>query len=61
MLCSLKGWKKLKVFVIIDPLCRNPTLAKCEDETHIPKVGDLESSGTPECLDFNNKGQNTLP
>jgi hypothetical protein len=23
--------------------CRNPTLAKCEDETHIPKVGDLES------------------
>jgi hypothetical protein len=26
--------------------CRNPTLAKCEDETHTPKVGDLESSGT---------------
>jgi len=34
--------------------------AKCEDETHTPKVGDLESSGTPECLDFDNKGQNTL-
>jgi hypothetical protein len=30
--------------------CRNPTLAKCEDETHTPKVGDWESSGTPECL-----------
>ncbi len=29
-------------------LCRNPTLAKCEDETHTPKVGDLESFGTPE-------------
>jgi len=29
--------------------CRNPTLAKCEDETHTPKVGDLETSETPEC------------
>jgi hypothetical protein len=25
---------------------------------NIPKVGDLESSGTPECLEFNNKAQN---
>jgi len=24
-----------------------------------PKVGDLESSGTPECLEFDNKAQNT--
>jgi hypothetical protein len=24
-----------------------------------PKVGDLESSGTPKCLEFNNKAQNT--
>jgi len=39
--------------------CRNPTLAKFEDETHTPKVGDLESSGTPECLKFNSRGQNT--
>jgi hypothetical protein len=44
--------------LIIDfgPYCRNPTLAKCEDETHTPKVGDLESFGTPECLEFDNKG-----
>jgi hypothetical protein len=35
--------------------------AKCEDETHTPKVGDLESSRTPESLEFDNKGQNTLP
>jgi len=34
--------------------------AKCEDETHTPKVGDLESSGTPECLEFDSRGQNTL-
>jgi len=37
-----------------------PLWAKCEDETHIPKVGDLESSETPECLKFDNRGQNTL-
>jgi hypothetical protein len=40
-------------------LCRNPTLAKCEDEIHTHKVGDLESSGTPECLEFDSKAQNT--
>ncbi len=32
---------------------------KWEDETLTPKVGDLESSGTPECLEFDNRGQNT--
>ncbi len=26
-----------------------------------PKVGDLESSGTPEFLEFDSKGENTLP
>jgi hypothetical protein len=41
--------------------CHNPTLAKCEDETHTPKVGDLESFETPESLEFNSKKQNTLP
>ncbi len=40
-------------------LCRNPTLAKCEDEIHTPKVGDLESFGTPEPLELDNMGQNT--
>jgi len=33
---------------------------KWEDETPTPKVGDLESSGTPECLEFNSRGQNPL-
>jgi hypothetical protein len=42
-------------------MCRNPILAKCQDETHTPKVGDLESSGTPECLELDSKGKNTLP
>jgi hypothetical protein len=27
-----------------NPLCRNPTLAKCEDETHILKVGTWSPS-----------------
>jgi hypothetical protein len=52
---SLNGHK------MTDYPCRNPTLAKCEDETHTPKGGDLESSGTPESLEFNSKGKNTLP
>jgi hypothetical protein len=39
--------------------CHNPTLAKREDETHTPKVGDLESFGTPEFLEFDSKAQNT--
>jgi hypothetical protein len=38
--------------------CRNPTLVKCEDETHTPKVGDLESSGTPKNSELDCRGQN---
>jgi hypothetical protein len=37
-----------------------PLWVKWEDETPTPKVGDLESSGTPECLEFNNRDQNIL-
>jgi hypothetical protein len=36
-----------------------PLWAKCEDETHTPKSGDLESSGTPEISELDCKGQNT--
>jgi hypothetical protein len=34
-------------------------LAKCEDETHTPKVGDLESFGTPENSELDYRGLNT--
>jgi len=34
--------------------------AKCEDETHPPKSGNLESSRTPENSELHCKGQNTL-
>jgi hypothetical protein len=37
-----------------------PLWVKWEDETPTPKVGDLESSGTPECLEFDRRGQNAL-
>ncbi len=40
--------------------CRNPTLRKCEDETHTPELGTWESLGTPKTSEFNCKGQNTL-
>ncbi len=33
---------------------------KCENETHTPKIGTWESSGTPETSEFDYKGQNTL-
>jgi hypothetical protein len=36
-----------------------PLWDKCEDETHTPKSGKLESSGTPKNLEFDNRGQNT--
>jgi hypothetical protein len=49
----------IRQVVEVELLCRNPTLAKCEDETHTPKVGDLESFGTLEFLEFDNKAQNT--
>jgi hypothetical protein len=35
-------------------------LAKREDETHTPKVGDLESSKTPKNSGLDCRGQNTL-
>jgi len=38
-----------------------PLWAKCEDETHTPKSGNLESSGTPEKSELDCRGQNTSP
>jgi hypothetical protein len=37
-----------------------PLWGKCEDETHTPKSGNLESSGTPENSKLDCRGQNTL-
>jgi hypothetical protein len=38
-----------------------PFWAKCEDETHTPKSGNLESSETPTTLELDIRGQNTSP
>jgi hypothetical protein len=42
------------------PPVATPLWVKCEDETHIPKSGNLESSGTPKNSELNCRGQNTL-
>jgi hypothetical protein len=38
-----------------------PLLEKCEDDTHTPKMGTWESSGTPKTSELDCRGQNTLP
>jgi hypothetical protein len=38
-----------------------PLLEECEDDTHIPEMGTLESFGTPETSKFDCKGQKTSP
>jgi hypothetical protein len=37
-----------------------PLWGKCEDETHTPKSGNLESFGTPKNSELDCRGQNTL-
>jgi hypothetical protein len=46
-------------FISIGPFINvaTPLWAKCEDETHTPKSGDLESSRTPKNSKLNYKGQ----
>ncbi len=38
-----------------------PLLEKCEDDTHTPKMGTWESSGTLKTSKFDCRGQNTSP
>jgi hypothetical protein len=38
-----------------------PLWGKCEDETHIPESGNLESSEIPATLELDCRGQNTSP
>ncbi len=52
--CEARPIKDHDVTIVATPLW-----AKCEDETHTPKSGDLESSGTLENLEFDFRGQNT--
>jgi len=56
----LTYYLKSKTLINLYTYCRNPTLRECEDETHIPKMGTWESSGTPKTSEFDCKGKNTL-
>jgi hypothetical protein len=44
----------------LSPIVTTPPWDKCEDETHTPKNGKLESSGTPKKSELDFRGQNTL-
>jgi hypothetical protein len=56
--CDLPYGKEDKM-LLIDGVA-TPLWAKCEDETHILKSGNFESSEIPENSDLKFKGQNTL-
>jgi hypothetical protein len=53
MLCFLFKLDSKKFFVA------TPLWPSVGVKPNISKVGDLESSGTPECLEFDSKAQNT--
>jgi hypothetical protein len=46
----------LSIVVVATPLW-----GKCEDDTHTPKSGNWESSGTPAISELNRRRQNTSP
>jgi hypothetical protein len=56
-LCAFLHHSFLKL--LVRSSVATPLRVKWEDETPTPKVEDLESSGTPERLKFDNRGQNT--
>jgi hypothetical protein len=49
----------ITLVILIKISVATPLWAKCEGEAHIPKSGNLESSGTPENSELQLKGQNT--
>jgi hypothetical protein len=53
MLCGIKHFQNCANSVA------TPLWPSVAVKPNISKVGDLESSGTPECLEFNRKAQNT--
>jgi hypothetical protein len=61
--CFVKTKPTSQVEILRQPIFNNhvatPLWDKCEDETHIPKSGKLESSKIPKNSEFNRRGQNT--
>ncbi len=46
-------------FLLVGESVATPLWPSVGVKPNTPKVGDLESSGTPECLEFDSKVQNT--
>jgi hypothetical protein len=51
--------KHFFAYVVIRTSVATPLWPSVGVKPNTPKVGDLESSGTPECLEFDRKAQNT--
>ncbi len=59
-MCQFKHYMSItKRYVTIRNCVATLLWVKWEDETPTPKVGDLESFGTPERLEFDKRGKNT--
>jgi hypothetical protein len=65
LMCKLKTlvWKLKKAKMKRRKVnkCRNPTLKECEDDIYTLEMRTWESHRTPKDLEFDCKGQNTLP
>ncbi len=65
---SISNWINFTLVInkLFFPICctmpcvATPLWQSVGVKPNIPKVGDLESSGTLECLEFDNKAQNTF-
>jgi hypothetical protein len=59
--CFFLWWSRIffSLRCFLSQVVTTPFWDKCEDETHTPKSGKLESSGTLENSKINCKGQNT--
>ncbi len=60
----ISKWGVYAYNVMLFGLCNAPAIAtplwpSVGVKPNTSKVGDLESSGTPECLEFDRKAQNT--
>jgi hypothetical protein len=53
-------WNKMKEEEFVLLSVATPLWPSVGVKPNTPKVGDLESSGTPECLELDSKAQNTL-
>jgi len=58
---EVQGTIALEFNILIMKLVATPLWGKCEDETHTPKRGNLESSGTPANSKLDIRGKKTLP